>query len=220
MARRLFLIITVGMLGIMNSPTFLAATDHVKVTGLDYSGAVQTVVASKDDNNEIIVDVSDSEVSNADSAVELEVGENSYQVEAEVVAAPAPANSIAIAGRVIDIVDVNNTAVDAAGHVNKYGDKFLYGHNSSAVFGGLADMGVGNVFTVAYGGVSTNYQVSEVVIYEKISDTILRAAGVDYKMRVIVNGKGRYDMVLMTCYGTSYGNGDASHRLVLFANRI
>ena len=49
---------------------------------------------------------------------------------------------------------------------------------------------------------------------------VCRENGVEYKMRAIANGKGRYDMVVMTCYGTSYGNGDASHRLVLFANRI
>ena len=34
------------------------------------------------------------------------------------------------------------------------------------------------------------------------------------------HGRVQYDLALMTCYGTSYGNGDASHRLVVFANRL
>ena len=29
-----------------------------------------------------------------------------------------------------------------------------------------------------------------------------------------------YDYILMTCAGTNYGNGDASHRLILMANEV
>jgi sortase (surface protein transpeptidase) len=132
----------------------------------------------------------------------------------------APANAISIAGRVIPIVDVADTAVDAGDHVNKYGAKFLYGHNTSAVFGNLTSVGVGNVFTVAYGGTSRNYQVQEVQIFEKTSPKQLSASGRDYRMSYIANGMGRYDIVLMTCYGTMLGGGDATHRYVVFANAI
>ena len=76
------------------------------------------------------------------------------------------------------------------------------------------------MFMVSYGGVTTTYQVAEVQIFEKSSPTSLSSNGVNYKMSAIANGKGRYDVVLMTCHGTMYENGDASHRLVVFANRI
>ena len=219
MAKRLFLIIIAGLIGIINSPTFLAATDRVAVTGLDQNGIVETVLPEPE-----TIDVSSEPISSGsfgDIAASNSASENALAQSTIVQEVPvAPANAISVGGRVIGIVEVGNTAVDSGDHVNKFGDKFLYGHNSTEVFGNLVCVGVGNVFTVAYGGASTNYQVVERVIYEKVSDTVLRADGADYKMRAIVNGKNKYDMVLMTCYGTSYGNGDASHRLVLYANRI
>ena len=140
-------------------------------------------------------------------------------------ATPAvPANNVQVAGRTVQIVDVGNTTVDAGNHVNKYGARFLYGHNLAGVFGGLAELGVGSTFSVTYGGATTEYQVSNVVIFEKNAENgLLQIDGFgDYMYSVaaaVYNGV-QYDMALMTCYGTSYGNGDASHRLVIFANAI
>ena len=39
-------------------------------------------------------------------------------------------------------------------------------------------------------------------------------------MTRIANTALGYDVALFTCHGTSYGNGDASHRLVVFANAV
>lgn len=135
-----------------------------------------------------------------------------------------PANNIKIAGRTINIVDVSDTAVNSGDHVNKYGAKFLYGHNSSAVFGNLVSLGVGSTFSVTYGGVATNYRVARVMIFEKNANNgRLQLNGSGNFMRAVANAKidgVNYDLSVMTCHGRSYGNGDASHRLVLFANAI
>ena len=62
------------------------------------------------------------------------------------------------------------------------------------------------------------------VIFEKNAESeLLQLNGFGdymYAVSLAVFDGVQYDMALMTCYGTSYGNGDASHRLVIFANMI
>lgn len=199
MGKRLFLFIIFGLFGVVSNPGILTATDTFTATGLDNTGVVETVPLPEPE----------PEPMKAPSAGYTYV---------------PPANNIQFAGRVIQIVDVGDTRVDAGNHVNKYGSKFLYGHNSWGVFGSLPSLGVGSTFTVTYGGTTTTYQVANTVIFEKNPETgLLQKDGFgDYMVSVasaIDEGK-YYDMALMTCYGTSYGNGDASHRWVVFANAI
>lgn len=133
-------------------------------------------------------------------------------------------NYISVTGRNISIVDVGSTTVDAGNHVNKYGSRFYYGHNSGAVFGGLTGLDVGSSFSIYYGGVLHNYRVAKVMIFEKnISNGRLQLNGSGSYMKSVSEARGggvQYDISLMTCYGTSYGYGDASHRLVVFANEL
>ena len=213
MAKRLFLLLTCGLIGVVNAPEFLSATDFVTITGLDASNVVETKVLPKAEVEPEPVVAEVAEI----------VTENEALVYRET-ATLAPSNSIAIAGRVIRIEEVSDTLIDAGDHVNKYGERFFYGHNSVGVFGGLANLGVGNIFTIAYGGVSTNYQIGKIVIYEKnVESGKLQLNGTGNYMRQVANAKSegvQYDVSLMTCYGVSYGNGDASHRLVIFANAV
>ena len=146
---------------------------------------------------------------------------------APVYAAPAytaPANNIAIAGRTIEIVDVANTTVNAGNHVNRFRGKFLYGHNSAGVFGSIVGLGIGATFSVTTNGVTTNYRVANTVTFEKNTSTgQLQLNGAGSYMNGVAAayyGGTYYDLALMTCAGTSYGNGDASHRFVIFATAI
>ena len=137
----------------------------------------------------------------------------------------APAgNFIAISGRNIAVVDVDSTVLNAGDHVNKYGPRFYYGHNSGTVFGGLVNYGVGSSFSINYNGVMHNYRVAKVVIFEKnVELGLLQLNGSGSYMNSVAAARSegvQYDVSLMTCYGTSYGNGDASHRYVVFANEI
>lgn len=211
MAKRLFLLLFVSLIGVISTPRILAATDTVNLTRVSDARAVETVPLPEPEPEPEPV------------LAKAPASGRATSVQSEPVYT-APANNIAIAGRTIEIVDVSDTTVDAGGHVNKYGAKFLYGHNSAAVFGGIVNMGVGSTFSVTYGGVTTNYQVANVVIFEKNTDNgLLQLNGSGSFMNAVARAVHlgvHYDLSVMTCYGTSYGNGDASHRYVLFANQM
>ena len=211
MARRLFLLLFSAFVGIFGSPEILMASDSFTLTGLDNAGITETVPI----------------VEEKTVVAEPVVDSGNYVTPVYVAPAPVyvvPSNNITVAGRTLAIVDVADTTVNSGDHVNKYGDRFLYGHNTADVFGGLTSLGVGSTFSVTYGGVTTNYQVAKIVIFEKnVENGRLQLNGAGNYMRAVANAKSdgvQYGLSLMTCYGTSYGNGDASHRWVIFANAI
>ena len=210
MGKRLFLLILIGLLEVVNAPQFLMADDGARLTGFDDTKAVKTLVASETQND---VALQVTEVAVAKTANTTVKQPETYSV------APMPANAITVDSRTIEILDVADTSVDTGDHVNKYGAKFLYGHNTPGVFGGLLGMGVGNVFTVAYGGTARNYQVVETQHFQKNSDHSLIDVNtrVEYKMSAIANGKNKYDLVLMTCADYL---PNTPNRYVLFANAI
>ncbi len=153
---------------------------------------------------------------------------------------PAPAvkpNQINIAGRTISVTTgIKDLSVDAGNHANLYWNgKFIYGHNSANVFAGLKNLGVGSTFTMTIDGVTSTYRVGSRVIYNYESTAngngTLRLPGdevTNYHLRIIkgidynamTGAKTQYDLALMTCHGQSLGNGNATQRLVLFANKI
>ena len=86
------------------------------------------------------------------------------------------------------------------------------------MLGDLAYRYVGEVITITEGGVIANYQVTDIVTYEKTADGYLN--GDRGLMGRIMRSAMGHTVALMTCAGTSYGNGDASHRLVVYADAI
>jgi hypothetical protein len=131
---------------------------------------------------------------------------------------------ISVSGRNIPVIDVSSTALDAGDHVNKFGDRFYYGHNSGNVFGGLVNYGVGTSFSINSNGITHNYRVVKAVVYEKNAELgRLQLNGSGSYMKAVSQARSdgvQYSIALMTCYGTPYGNGGATHRLVLFANEF
>ena len=158
--------------------------------------------------------------------------ETPVQKSEPVVSKPvAQADHIEIAGNWINIYETDNTNVDAGNSVrrfvkpeNNYDGRFLYGHNSSNVFGGLKNLSVGSTFTVTLNNVKKTYRIAKTVIFEKNQETgKLTLNGAGSYMNNVARAKHdgvQYSLSLMTCHGQALGRGDATHRLVLFANEI
>ena len=115
-----------------------------------------------------------------------------------------------------NVKDYNNTAFNLGGSIYKF-RKMIYGHNSVGILGSLAYRYPGEMITITENGVTSNYRVAAVVTYQKTADGNLN--GDPSIMANIANTAMGYDVALLTCAGTPYGNGDASHRLVVYANR-
>ena len=231
MAKRLFLLLICSFIGIVNAPSFLMATDAVELSNVDASKVVETVILPEPTPEPTPAPSSEPITSRTTTATEATaIATTAAPVnpttpaQADPLATNTVTNAIVITGRVIPIVEVGDATVDSGNHVNKYGDKFLYGHNSANVFGALSNLSTGQTFTVSLNGTSTNYQIAKIVIYEKNRETgQLQLNGSGNYMRAVANARSEgisYDLSIMTCYGTAYDNGDASHRLVIFANAI
>lgn len=106
--------------------------------------------------------------------------------------------------------------------------KLVYAHNSSNLFGNLKNLGIGSTFTLTENGVTTTYKVSGVEYYKKIAvnggEDLAKCSGLSDNcsgrwMNSLVKNAGYHNVALMTCAGQSYGNGDASHRLIILADK-
>lgn len=134
-------------------------------------------------------------------------------------AAPSYSSSVTIMGRTLEIIDTNTTASTPSSQVARfvrggaYDGRFLFAHNYSWLFGGLANLYSGYTFSTNIYGTTHNYRVAYVI-------TVPNDAALANNMNDIAKAKYngvQYSLSLMTCAGTSYGNGNASHRTLVFA---
>lgn len=195
MAKCLFLLLISSLIEVALGANFLSATDTIttKSPGFD---AVETVLEPE------IVENNATEVSNEPIVIATD----------QEYVAPAPRNFTVtvvtgdIMGDGLSYFDIYRTG------------KFIYAHNSSNLFGSLGSLNYGDVFTITEAGVTRSYRVMDKVVYEKAANGYLNGSrAVTKAVEYEANG---YDISMMTCWGTMYGNGDASHRLVLFANAV
>lgn len=240
MKKHIFAVILASMMGMMLNPELLAASDKVEVTGVAGLGIVQAItgvnqpfeigdsadvngatsVASTDNVNGATSVATPKTLNQTVNATPVNATRTAVVTEAAQSVAQTVADNIQIAGKTLAIENVANTTVDSAGHVNAIG-KLLYGHNSGAVFGGLQYLSVGSTFTVTRNNVTTTYRIASMTTYEK-SELSTMEARCNYKslMQLIRDKAMGHDVALMTCAGTVFSDGDATHRLVILADSI
>ncbi len=93
--------------------------------------------------------------------------------------------------------------------------KLVYAHNT--ILGALHSFAPGQTFTLTENGVTTSYQVSAVVTYANTESGL--DGQPDLMGRIAYSALG-HSVALMTCAGTPYGNGNATHRIVVFADQL
>ena len=132
-------------------------------------------------------------------------------------------NTLEILGRRINLVDTNTTESTPGNAVAQYfgatsemQGKFFFGHNSANLLSGLANLGFGSTFKITKNNTTKTYQVKKVIVVPNDA-TLLR------NMPSIAKAQYQgvsYGVSIMTCAGTSYGNGNATHRVLVFADTI
>lgn len=194
------------------APETLSAAHTVRVKGINNARIVETVVP------EPVVEEA-LEVFTPVVVEQKVVSQPVVLAKVEVVQPAKPAVQEFVIDNVISTMQV----VEQSNYTNIYKTgKLYYGHNSSNLLGGLKNLNGGDKILVG----SQTYTVVAKVTYLKttladepgvlhpkgnlMSDVMLSAYNAE-------NGV-IYDIAVMTCAGQSYGNGDASHRLVVYAN--
>ena len=203
------------------STDLLSAAENPSIFDLDQSKMTETHVEVATNFATTAAPVVATSASSVAKSTATAVKTTQYNSSAAYVAA-TPENRITIAGKTLEIQETSSTSADAGTHVNKYGAKFLYGHNSSVVFGGLQNLPVGATFSVTLNGQTKTYQIAQKVTFEK-NNGLLQLGGDGNFMNAVVNASfdgSSYDLSIMTCAGTSLGHGDATHRLVVFAKIV
>ena len=200
MGKRLFLLLIISFIGIINTPNILMATDTVEAENPVFN-AVETVPLPEPEP--------EPEPEPVSTTVQYAAPVAGY------VTTPA-------APQVVNYTVTVYSGTIVADNLSYYDiyktNKLVYGHNSYNLLGNLVNRYVGETITITEGGVAQTYRVSDIVLYEKTSDGYLNH---DRTLmgRVMRTAMG-HSVALMTCAGTSYGNGDASHRLVVYADAI
>lgn len=199
MCKKLFLLLFSAIMGIIIAPDMLTSADSFEISTINFN-AVETVPLPEPEPEPV-----------------YEIASYAAAPVTEYVA-PAP-----------QMINYNVTIATGAivQHNLSYSDIYrtgalVYGHNTWNLMGNLSSLGIGSNFTITEGGVTTTYQVANVVLFEK-NDNKLQLNGSGSYMAAVAQATHmgqHYSVALMTCAGQSYGNGDASHRLVVFANQV
>ena len=200
MAKRLFLLLFSSFVGIFGSPEFLTASDSFVAATPEFN-AVETILEPEPESEPV----------------------STQEVAPVVVNYTAPvAGYQPVASQLKNYTVTISTNKMIAENLS-YNDiykfrKLVYGHNSGNLLGNLGSLAIGEVFTITEGGVTKNYRVADKVIYRKTADGYLENN--KSLMRQIAYDAMGHSVALMTCAGQPLGGGDATHRLVVYADAI
>ena len=222
MTKRLFLLFFLCLTGSLLHPGILAAS-HDFAPKMPNFDTINTIIWQKEQ------EIAQKEAEEAEKAAEIAKNTAKTTQSTEFQASSSLRTPVASVPTTTAPVNYTVTRVIStseeysATYTNlSFGDiyrfrKLIYGHNSSNLLGNLAYRTPGEIFTVTEGSSTVSYQVIAINIYDKTKDSLNNDK---YLMGRIVNSALGYDLALMTCAGTPLDGGDATQRLVVYANRI
>ena len=200
MAKRLFLLFLSSVIGAICGPEFLTASDSFVAATPEFN-AVETIIESEPEPEQKL-------------AQEAAPATSNYTVSAAGYQPAVPQTKNYTVTIFTDKMIAENLSYN---DIYKF-RKLVYGHNSGNLLGNLGSLAVGEVFTVTEGGVIKSYRVADKVTYRKTADGNLEND--NSLMRKIAYSAMGHSVALMTCAGRPLGGGDATHRLVVYADAI
>ena len=236
MAKSLFLMILAGIIGVLNSSSFLTANDSSPEADLSDGFASSFVLdaAEVDDNSSEANDSKETQIvvgetkpaktelktkpvvdstPKSDQAAVSNSSNKTSTVKKTTAQPTAPSVQNYTVTRYIGSVEEYTRTFDKLSYNDIYKfRKMIYGHNTSNLLGNLKSRYVGEIIKVTEGGSSKKYRVASVTTYSK--------ADVAKLMNKIANSAMGHDVAFLTCAGTPVGQGDATHRLVVLADAI
>lgn len=213
MAKYWFLLAGIVLSGVFTDPTFFATSHHLSPKAPAFQ-TVETASAAPE--------TADQPLEVAEASQALASVDNTNFIAAIPANAPVPTAATA---------NINYHVTTPIGSVDQYlatytslsyselyrFQKMIYGHNTANLLGNLASLAPGQVFSVTEGGVTTSYRVALSAVYANTANGL---NGDPSLMSSIAYSALGHSIALLTCAGTPYGNGNASHRLVVFADQI
>ncbi len=197
MFRKILAIFLSSFIGIMAGPELLSASNSISVTGINNAGIVETVIPEPEPEPVVYTT----------ATVSIPVYTAAY--------VPRAAN--------YTVTSYEDNFVASPSYYDIYKTKkLIYGHNTAGLLGNLTSRYVGEVFTITEGGITRNYQVTDIRVYTLINREILNLNGQNYTMKAnAISGADGFDVALMTCYGSyNAALGTNSQRLIVYANAI
>ena len=133
---------------------------------------------------------------------------------------PADAIQYVVSGRLeipsigltSDVADVSlidgklDTPKTIVGSYSRHNNSTLLIGHSNTVFSELTNVKIGD--SIKYNGKTYSIYKSQIIKKESID------------MKELLAEKNTDTIVVMTCFGQMYSNGDASHRMIIFASRV
>lgn len=197
MCKKILAILLSSFIGIMASPELLSASNSVSLTGINNAGIVETVIPEPEPEPVVY----------ANTATSTPVYTAVY--------VPQVTN--------YTVTNYSGGFVSEPNYYDIYKtNKLIYAHNTGNLLGNLVYRYPGEVFTITEGGVTRNYQVTEIRVYTLMNREILNYNGQNYTMKAnAISGAAGYDVALMTCYGAyNAALGTSEQRWIVYANAI
>ena len=204
MKKYILMMLASSFIGIFANPEILSASNSVTVNGIDNTNIVETVIPEPEPAYEVSYASYDYTY--------YEEPAYTYYEEPAVQLGYGAAEPEYLS---FYVTSYNDTIVVNPSYSDIYQTgKLIYAHNSADLLYNLNYLYEGDVFMIN----GNMYRVAERKVYEKTDDYSLD--GSRSVMKKLKNTAYGHTFALMTCSGRALGNGDATHRLVIFADAI
>ena len=193
------------------APETLSAAHTVHVWAINNANIVETVVPEIETASAPVEVAVQNKVATSNAA---SVRLAAAPAEVQTAATPVAPVAYAVTRQIGSLDEYIATALNLSYSDIYQFKRMVYGHNSANLLGNLRERYVGEEVTVN----GVRYRVADKATYAKTADGNLEG-NATLMSKIAYTAMG-HSLAMLTCAGQSYGNGDASHRLVVYLDQI